>query len=83
MTTLTLEKPNKRQQLILNVDSCKYDFFMELMKNLDFVEVKEEETDGDSREEIIAKLKLAANDLKLIKAGKLKGRPARELLNEL
>ena len=83
MSTLTLEKPIKRQRLILNVASCKYDFFMELVKNLDFVEVQEEETDGDSREEIIAKLKLAANDLKLIKAGKLKGRPARELLNEL
>ena len=45
--------------------------------------VFKEETDGDSREEIIAKLKKAAKDLKLIKEGKLKGRPARELLNEL
>ena len=84
MSTLTLDKPiRKQQRLILNVASCKYDFFMELLENLDFVEVTEKDSDCDSREEIISKLKVAANDLKLIKAGKLKGRPARELLNEL
>jgi hypothetical protein len=47
------------------------------------VVLKVEEPDGDSREEIIANLKEAAKELKLIKAGKLHGRPARELLNEL
>ena len=46
-----------------------------------FVQI--EENDGDSREEIIANLKEAAKDLKLLKAGKLETRPARELLNEL
>jgi len=84
MRTLTLEKPvRKQQRVVLNVASRKYDFFMELLGNLDFVKVAEEETDGNSREEIIAKLKMAANDIKLINAGKLKGRPAREFLDEL
>ena len=73
----------KQQKVILNVASRKYDFFMELLGNFDFVEVTKEEVDGDTREEIIAKLKDASIDLKQIKAGKLKGRPARELLNEL
>ena len=84
MSTLTLDKPiRKQQRVVLNVASRKYDFFMELLKSFDFVEVAKEETNGDSREEIIAKLKETSNDLKLIKSGKLKGRPARELLEEL
>ena len=38
---------------------------------------------GDSREEIIANLNQAANDIKMIRDGKLEGRPIEELLNEL
>ena len=84
METLTLGKRKSRQQqIVLNVASRKYDFLMELLQNFDFVKVIEKENDGDSREEIIANLKEAANDLKLIQGGKFKGRPARELLNEL
>jgi hypothetical protein len=79
----TLEKQRKRQrQVVLNIDRQKYNFFMKLLKNFDFVQV-EEEDEGDSREEIIANLQQAAKDLKLIKEGKLEGRPARELLDEL
>ena len=40
----------------MNVSSRKYDFLMELLQNFDFVKV-EEESDGDSREDIIANLK--------------------------
>jgi len=84
MNTLTVEKPvRKQQRVVLNVASRKYDFFMELLGNLDFVKVEEDETDGDSREEIIAKLKGAAKDVKLINAGKLKGRPLKDFLDEL
>ena len=86
MSTTALNKPKHRLQrhrVVLSVAPQKYDFFMELLKNFDFVEVAKEENDGSSREEIMASLKEAAKDLKLIKAGKLKGRPARELLNEL
>jgi hypothetical protein len=56
---------------------------MELLQNFDFVKVVEKENDGDSREEIIANLQQTAKDLKLIKEGQFKGRPARELLKEL
>jgi hypothetical protein len=84
MSTLTLNKPiRKQQRVVLNVVSRKYDFLMELLKNFDFVEVATEEADGESREEIIAKLKGAAEDLKLIKEGKLKGRPLKDFLNEI
>jgi len=82
MSTLTLDRLKSRQrQIVLNVPSRKYNFFMEVLENFDFVKI--EENDGDSREEIIDNLKEAAKDLKLLKAGKLETRPARELLNEL
>jgi len=85
MSTQTLSRQKYTQQrvVVLNVAPRKYDFLMELLGSFDFVKVTEEETDGDSREEIIAKLQGAARDIKLINAGKLKGRPARELLKEL
>ncbi|GHT62995.1 hypothetical protein AGMMS50239_17940 [Bacteroidia bacterium] len=82
MSTVALDE-KRRQRIILNVASRKYDFIMELLRNFDFVQVEEKETDGDSREEIIANLKQAAKDLKLIRAGKLEGRPVEELLKEL
>ena len=83
MSTLTLDRPKRRlrQRVVLNVAPRKYDFLMELLGNFNFVQV--EENDGDSREEIIANLKEAAESLKLIKKGKLVGCPAEELLNEL
>jgi len=84
METLTISRPKRRQQrIVLKVAPRKYDFLMELLQNFNFVKVVEEENDGDSREEIIANLKEAAKSLKLIKEGKLIGRPAEELLNEL
>jgi hypothetical protein len=46
---------------------------MELVKNFDFVQIEEEdESDGDSKEEIIANLTQAFKEMKEIKEGKLK-----------
>ena len=44
---------------------------------------KVQEEDGDSKEYILAGLAEACREMKLSRQGKLKGRPARELLNEL
>jgi hypothetical protein len=81
MQTSGSPKREQRQRIVLNVASRKYDFLMELLRSFNFVQV--EEDDGDSREEVIASLKETAKELKLLKAGKLKTRPAEELLNEL
>ena len=84
METQILEKHKKRQKrIVLDVTSRKYDFMMELLQNFDFVKVVQEENDADSREDIIANLKQTAEDLQLLKAGKLEARPAREFLKEL
>ena len=82
MSMQTLNRPTKhKQQVVLNVAPRKYAFLMELLGNFNFVEV--EKNDSDSREEIIANLKGAAKDLKLLKAGKLETRPLKDFLNEL
>jgi hypothetical protein len=70
-TLLLTRSKNKQERIILNVAPRKYDFLMELLQNFDFVKVEQEESDGDSREEIIANLKQAAKDLKSTKTLKV------------
>ena len=81
MQTLDIPKRDRQQRIVLSVASRKYDFLMELLSSFNFVQV--EKSEGDSREEIIANLKAAAKEIKLLKAGKLQSRPAEDLLNEL
>ncbi|MBX2966447.1 MAG: hypothetical protein KF845_09895 [Cyclobacteriaceae bacterium] len=69
------------KQVVLNIKDEKYRFFLELIKNLDFVQV--EEIKGDSKEEIIANLKEGFKELKLYKERKKKFRDAKDLINEL
>ncbi len=69
------------KKVVLNIENSKYNFFIELMRSLDFVHI--EEDSGDSQEEIVANLTQAFKDLKLYKEGKLKTTSAKELLNEL
>jgi hypothetical protein len=59
----------KTKQVVLNVANNKYPFFMELLKNFDFVQI--EENQGDSEEKIIVDLTEAIEQVKLIKEGKL------------
>ena len=84
MNTQTLNKPKRKiqqQKIVLNVATRKYHFLMELLENFNFVQI--EKNNDSSRNEIIANLKEAAKDLKLIKAGKLETRPLNDFLDEL
>jgi len=69
------------RQIILNIKDNKYNFFMELIKSLDFVHVQNDTS--DSKEAITANLKQAFTDLKNYKKGNLKTTSAKEFLNEL
>lgn len=69
------------KKITLNIPDKRFHFFMELIKNLGFVQV--DKSDGDSKEQIIENLKQGIKEVKLIREGKLKGRPAKELLDEL
>jgi len=68
------------KQIILNIKEEKYDFFMELIDSLDFVEV---DNDGDSKEAIINNIKKGLEEVKLVKEGKLKTTSAKEFLRRI
>ncbi len=68
------------KQVTLNIKDDKYQFFMELVKNLDFVLV---DNDGDSKESILKNIKKGLEEVKLANQGKLKTTPVKDFLNEL
>ena len=68
------------KRISLNIKESKFQFFMELIKSLDFVQVDD---DGDSREAILKNVKKGLKEVKLAKKGKLKTTPARDFLNEV
>lgn len=69
------------KQLIISIKENKYQFFLELIKSFDFVQVEEIKT--DSKKEIVKNLTKSFKDLKSYKQGKLKTSSAKDFLNEL
>ncbi len=67
-------------KVLLEIKDNKADFVMELLKNLSFVKAK---PITEAKARLIDDLKEAVEEMKLIKDGKLKARPAREFLNEI
>ncbi len=69
------------KQLTIQVPDKKYTFFLELINNLGFkkVDTKEDTT----KEEILEGIRDAVNEVKQIKAGKVKAVSLKEFLNEL
>ena len=65
--------------ITLAVDDKKINFFMELIKNFDFIKVEE----ADSKSAIRANIKQGVKELNLIKQGKLTAKPIKQLLDEL
>ena len=60
----------------------KYPLFMEMVKKLDFI--KNVETIAEyGKEQILQGIKQAVEEMKLVKAGKLKLRPLKQLLDEI
>lgn len=70
------------KKVTLTIPVKRYRFFIELMKNLDFVQVEQQDT-ADSDEDIKKNLDQAFGDLQLLREGKLETRPANSLLDEL
>lgn len=69
------------KQIILNIEESKFDYFIEILQKFDFVKIQEDTP--DTKEEIVESLKQSFEELSLYKEGKLKGIPAKELLDEL
>lgn len=85
-------------KIILDVKDNKAAFFMELLKNFTYVKAEpliqnktnlkkslkmKNDQEFSDNERILNGIKQAVEEMKLIKAGKLKGKSARDLYNEL
>ncbi len=67
-------------KILLDVKDSKADFFIELLKNFSFVKAKPL---SDYKAKVLEDIKEAVEEMKLINVGKLKGRNAEDLFNEL
>jgi len=67
------------KEIILEVEERKYKFFLDILKNFDFVSVKKD----SSRKDIIMSVAKGMHEAKLASEGKMKSRLAKSFLNEL
>jgi len=70
------------KEVTLYIQENKFKFFMDIVRNFDFVKVGDVDA-GDSKDAIINNIKTGLNEIKQIEHGKLKARPAKDFLNEL
>ena len=67
-------------KVLLDIKDNKVSFVMELLNSLSFVKA---EPLSDEKAELMSDIREAVEEMKSIKEGKLKGIPAKELLDEL
>lgn len=67
-------------KVILDIKDNKAAFVMELLNNLSFVKAKPLSNENAI---LIDEIKEAVEELKLVRQGKIKASPARDLINEL
>ncbi len=67
-------------KLLLDIKDNKAAFFMELLKSFKFVKA---EPLSSEKAELIKEIKESVDYMNLVKLGKAKARPAKEVLNEL
>ena len=66
------------KEVVLEVKEEKYRFFIELIKNLDFVSVKTQ-----TKKELLLNIARGMQEANLASKGKIKSRSAKAFLNEL
>ncbi len=69
--------------ITIDVQDEKLTFFKELLNQLSFVKVREDESGEDTDEQVIANIRQGIEELRLVEQGKMKSRPARAFLEEL
>lgn len=67
-------------KVLLDIKDNKVSFVMELLKNLNFVKVKQL---SDEKAELMSDIHEAVKEMKQIKEGKKQARNAEEFINEL
>lgn len=73
------------QKLILEIPENKYQFFLELLSNFDYVRIAEIKPHklSSKQKEFVDDLKQSIKEVELHRQGKIKLQTAREFLNEL
>ena len=67
-------------KVLLDIQDDKASLLWDMLKGLRFVKARKL---TDESAQVLSDLREAVEEMKLIKAGKKRGRPARELLDEL
>jgi len=67
-------------KLLVEIKDNKAEFIIELLKSFSYVKTK---TITPHKAQVLEELKEAVDNMNLVKEGKLKARPAKDLLNEL
>jgi hypothetical protein len=67
-------------KVLLEIKDHKAPFVMELLKSFSFVKARPLTED---KAQLIGEIKDAVENLQLVRSGKLKARPAKELLDEI
>jgi hypothetical protein len=70
-------------QIVLNIKDSKVGFFLELIKNFDFVKVEKQDYTEPTKDEIKENIKQGLKEVQLIEKGKMKATPLNDFLNEL
>ena len=81
---VTQLKKNKMKHLHLGIQDDKYNFFVELIKNLNFVKIEYDEVPvaKDKKESVVANIRKGFVDKKAIDKGELKTFPIEDLFDE-
>ena len=70
-------------RITINIKDSKVGFFLELIKNFDFVKVEKQLDVEPSKDEIKENIKQGLKEVHLIEEGKMKGTPLNDFLDEI
>ncbi len=70
-------------QIVLNIKDSKVGFFLELIKNFDFVKIEKQGYTEPTKDEIKENIKQGLKEVQFIEQGKMKATPLKDFLNEL
>ena len=69
--------------IIIEVQDRKQKFFKELLNQLSFVTIREEELEEDTDEQVVASIREGVRQMRLVEQGKMKTTPFKDFLKEL
>jgi hypothetical protein len=71
------------KDILISVPDKEYPFFMKLVKQFDFVTIRDTKDSAPSKKQFLDGIREAVEEVNDIKAGKKKGQSLKDFLNEL